>query len=90
MGKEARSRAALQAVEKPEDPVTLPSQLTPSDLAYQQAMLTRIRREQAEHQGLLKCWTDFVSATYRLGPQDRIEESGRIVRVEADKKDGPA
>jgi hypothetical protein len=85
MGKEAR----LKAVEKPQDPkpgsepVALPTLLDPSELAYQTTLLARIRREQAEHQALIKYWTDFLAAKYQLGPQDRIEENGRITRITA-------
>ena len=88
MGKD--SRAKLQAV-KTEDtrPVALPTQLEPTELDYQRSMLTRIRREQAEHQALLKCWGEFVSTKYSLSAQDRIDENGRLIRVPEPEKPEP-
>lgn len=79
MGKEAK----LKAVEKPEEPLTLPSQLDPSDLAYQQHLISTIKMEQRAHQHQLQTWTTYLAARYALGPQDRVEESGRIIRVPA-------
>ena len=88
MGKESRTK--LVAVDKPTpEPVALPTMLEPSELAYQTSMLTRIRREQAEHQALLKCWGEFVSAKYSLSAQDRIDESGRLIRVPEPEKPEP-
>jgi hypothetical protein len=75
MGKDTK----LKAVEKPE-PVTLPTQIEPAELAYQTAMITRIQREQAEHQALLKCWSEFLTTKYQLGVNDKVTQAGQIVR----------
>lgn len=78
MGKESR----LKAVDppKPAEPVALPTMLEPAEIAYTQTMFARIQRELAEHEALKKCWIDFLTPKYQLGPRDRIDLSGRITR----------
>ena len=89
MGKASRSHAHLNAVAPKPDPVALPTMLEPSEVAYMQAMWTRIQRELAEHEGMKKAWSEFLTVKYALTAQDRVDITGKITRVE-EKPTSPA
>ena len=76
MGKDARAR-----IEPFPQPIATATYIEASELAYQQALLQRIRTEQQQHQALVNYWMGYLAQKYGLSQQDRVEEDGRIVRV---------
>jgi hypothetical protein len=60
----------------PNGAITTPEQLAPDDLAYHLKVQTTWHSAQA----LFQHWAAHLAEKYRLGPQDRITETGAVVR----------